>query len=105
MTFQIRGTPNCEQRESIIHSAKYEDLAVPRTATEQIGSLKHEPGAAAEVGIVAVCELHDSSTEVIVNCRTQALAQACAVCSPKPGSMSEMAIFHQPLRVGLLFDA
>ncbi len=31
------------------HPAKYEDLAVSRTPTEQISSLKHEPRAAAEV--------------------------------------------------------
>jgi hypothetical protein len=38
-----------QRNPSIIHSAKYEDLAVPRPTAEQIGSLKHEPGAAAQV--------------------------------------------------------
>ena len=32
-----------------------------------------------------------------VNCRNQALAQACAVCSPTSGSMSEIEIFPQRL--------
>lgn len=30
--------------------------------------------------------------------RKQAIAQACAVCSPQSGSMSEMAMFRQPWR-------
>src|SRR5206468_9000200 len=30
-----------------------------------------------------------------VKCCNQAIAQACAVCSPKPGSMSEIAMFRQ----------
>jgi hypothetical protein len=38
-----------QRNPSIIHSAKYEDLAVSRPTAEQIGSLRHEPGAAAEV--------------------------------------------------------
>ena len=31
----------------------------------------------------------------VVNCRYQALAQACAVCSPGPGVLSAMGIFRQ----------
>ena len=42
-----------------------------------------------------VYKLHQLTPERYANCCEQAIAQACAVCSPFCGAMSEIAMFRQ----------